>query len=160
MHRLYFYHFANLTTWNTLIFASQVFRSRSPFSLPLSDWAGISDLRALDFYWMQLLLFASNQIAANNRSRKHHVYAVKKCKHWAQLFYIYLNTKLFKALIGQKLCHLCRLGLWKPLDGDPWELQNPAQSAKGPWAKPLASEDDIRYTDKNNRYYARIKTDI
>ena len=59
------------------IFASQGFRSRSPLSSPLADWAGISDPRALDFYWMQLLLAASNQIAAYNRSRKHHVYAVK-----------------------------------------------------------------------------------
>ena len=33
---------------------------------------------ALDFYWMkmQLLQAASNHIAANNRSRKHHMYAV------------------------------------------------------------------------------------
>ena len=59
------------------IFASQGFRSRSPLSSPLADWARISDPRALDFYWMQLLQAASNQIAANNRSRKHHVYAVE-----------------------------------------------------------------------------------
>ena len=46
-------------------------------------------------------------------------------------FYIYLNTKLLKAPIDQKWSHLCRLGLWKPPDGDPRILQNPAQSAKG-----------------------------
>ena len=73
-----------------------------------------------------LKLAPTNKIAANNRSRKHHVYA-----QWAQPLYIYLNTKLLKAPIGQKWCHLCRLGLWKPLDGDPRKLQNPAQSAKG-----------------------------
>ena len=54
-----------------------------------------------------------------------------KCKLWAQPFYIYLNTKQLKTPIGQKWCHLCSLGLWKPLDGDPRELQNQAQSAKG-----------------------------
>ena len=59
------------------IFASQGFRSWSRLSSPLADWAGISDPRAIDVYWMQLLLAASNQIAPNNRSRKHHVYAVK-----------------------------------------------------------------------------------
>ena len=112
------------------IVASQGFRTRSPLSSPLADWAGISDPRALDFYWMQLLLAASNQITTNNRSRKHHVCS-RKCKHWAQPFYIYLNTNLLKAPIGQKWCHLCRLGSWKPLDGVPRELQNPAQSAKG-----------------------------
>ena len=60
-----------------IIFASQGFRSRFPLSSPLADWAGISDPRALDFYWMQVLLAASNQIAANNQSRKHQVYAVE-----------------------------------------------------------------------------------
>ena len=55
----------------------------------------------------------------------------RKCSHWAQPFHIYLNSKLFKAPIGQKWCHLCRLGLWKRMDGEPRELQNPAQSAMG-----------------------------
>ena len=84
--------------------------SRSPLSPPLADWAGISDPRALE------LAADSNQIAANNRSSR---VCSRKCKHWAQPFYIYLNTKLLKAPIGQKWCHLCRLGLWKSLDGDP-----------------------------------------
>ena len=105
------------------IFASQGFRSRPPLSSPMADWAGISDPRALDFYWMQLLLAASNQIAANNRSRKHHLYAVENVNNG--------DMKLLKAPIGQKWCNLCRQGLWKPLDGDPRELQDPAQSAKG-----------------------------
>ena len=52
----------------------------------------------LDFYWMQLLLAASNQIAANNQSLKHHVYAVEnvnilhlpkheivKSTHWSKV---------------------------------------------------------------------------
>ena len=108
------------------IISPKLKKKLSPLSSPLADWAAISDPRALDLYWIQLLLAASDQIAANNLSRKHHVYA-----HWAQPFYIYPNTKLLKAPIGQKWCHLCRLGLWKPLDGDKRELLNPAQFAKG-----------------------------
>ena len=69
-----------------VIFASQEFRSRSPLSSPLADWAGISDPCALDFSWIQLLLAASNQIAANIRSRKHHVYAVENVNTWRSHF--------------------------------------------------------------------------
>ena len=83
----------------TCIFASQGFRSRSPLSSPLADWTGISDPRALDFYWMQLLLAASNQIAANNRSRKHHVYAVENVNIFAvyrvYFFYIFMYAGFF-----------------------------------------------------------------
>ena len=71
---------------------------------------------------MQLLLAASNQIAANNQSLKHHVYAVEnvnilhlpkheivKSTHWSNVM----------------------SSLKELLDGDPLELQNPAHSAKG-----------------------------
>ena len=71
------YFFLNPAIACIIIFASQGFRSWSPFYSPLADLTGISDPRVLDFYWMQQLLAASNQIAANNRSRKHCVYAVE-----------------------------------------------------------------------------------
>ena len=129
--------------WVYVLFASQGFRSRSPLSSPLADWAGISDPHALDFYWMQLLLAASNKITANNRSKKHHVY-----EHWAQPFYIYVNTKLLKAPIGQKWCHLCRLGLWKPLEGDSWKLQNPA------------SEDESMYVYMHSHWFKIEKVQL
>ena len=72
----------------SFIFASQGFRSWSCLSSPLADWAGIWDPRSFDFYWMQPLLAASNQILANNQSRKHHVYAVENVNTGAAILHL------------------------------------------------------------------------
>ena len=130
--------------------ASQWFRSRSPLSSPLVDWVGIFGSTSSRF----LLDAATTSCVQSNRRLQSITetsrVCIWKCKHWAQPFYIYLTTKLLKAPIG--LCDVFFVGnAW-------WRSAGITKSSsicqgwreRGPWAKPLASEDMHRRNRENH----------
>ena len=80
---------------------------------------------------MQLLLAASNHIAANNQSRKHHVYAVENVNTGAAILHLTKPKHLKKHPLVKSDVIFVGWACENHLMAIRGNLQNPAQSAKG-----------------------------